>query len=214
MNLSPAAFNAHIQRMGQDVFWRKAWACACVNPHSGSADTQCQVCDALGWIWDDERPARIGLQAMSSRKSMQTFGVYEEGDILASIGSDSPVYAIGRFDRIRSRVASNPFSFHLQRGMNDRVMGTVVSIDRVFWLNEAKTETIDGTPPTIGCNGALSWPVGQGPPEGAVYSISGVRYDEWYAFPNLSADRMIHNAKLPRKILLRRFDLFGRAEGR
>ena len=58
-------------------------------------------------------------------------------------------------------------------------------------------------------NGQLSWSVGAS--VGSQYSISGTRYSEYFVWDELPGDRKHHyGARLPRKLVLRRFDLFGR----
>jgi hypothetical protein len=60
--------------------------------------------------------------------------------------------------------------------------------------------------------GNLSWPNGGGPPIGVTYSLTGTKFDEYFIFLNLPSDRNEHEgARLPKKVTLRKWDLFGRS---
>lgn len=214
MRLSPGAFNAHLATMGHELAWRRSYACPCITPGSGQADPKCAWCGGKGRQWDDESPANVakcGFTSQSAKKGMAEFGVWEPGDAVLSIGSNCPFYTCGRFDRFRSTKSTHVFTDNLRRGFNDRLAGSIVSIDRVFWLDAGKN-LVEGSIPSVGDNGVLTWADGDvAPGDGVVFSIAGERWDEYYAFLDLPQNRPIHNgADLPRKLPVRRFDLFGR----
>lgn len=211
MQLSPAAFNAHIARMGQDVMWRPSYRCPCFNPDSGAAKPTCPLCRGRGWTWGAEAATRIGLTNQNAKKAMEQFGTYEVGDALLTLPSDSAAYGAGRHARFRALNATNPFSEPLTRGDGDRLLGSIKSFTRCYWLNDAGTVEVEGGLPVADANGNLTWPSGGAPPAGKQYSLSGVRYDEYYLPLDLPVDRNHHaGAPLPRKVLARRLDLFGR----
>lgn len=208
---SEGAFNQHFALMGQDVFWRRAYVCPCMRPGEDSADPACKLCRGRGFQWEPEAEVRVGLTAQSEKKGMADFGTWEAGDAVVSIPADCPVYeTAGRMDRIRAKHATSVFSDALRRGFTDRLVGSIVKIERVFWLNDAKDAVIEGKIPVVNAAGSLAWPEGGAPPEGARYSITGVRFNEFYVYPALPTDRAMGNQRLPRKLLVRRMDLFGR----
>jgi hypothetical protein len=211
VQLSPARFNAHLAGMGQDVAWRRAYACPCISPGSGAAKPTCPLCRGKGRQWDTELVVRIGVVNQNSKQAMAQFGVWEPGDVLFSIGSDSPAYVIGQYDRMRLINSTSPFSIVRTRGDSDYITGTLQSLTRVFWLNTAGDAVIEGSLPTIQTdNMNWAWTSG-GPPAGTQYTVTGTKFDEYYFFLDGSNDRNHHaGAALPRKAPGRRFDLFAR----
>ncbi|MBE0437615.1 MAG: hypothetical protein IBX56_17655, partial [Methylomicrobium sp.] len=85
----------------------------------------------------------------------------------------------------------------------------VLSIDRVFWRAPDKT-IIEGRPPSVDEDGVLTWGSLR-PPAQATYSITGRRVPEYFVYIDLPLDRPMHHGEpLPRRIVCRRFDLYGR----
>lgn len=209
MRLNPAHFNAFLNNVGQHVAWQQAFACPCVNPNSGAALPSCPVCAGKGRTWNPPVPAVVALSGQKVQREWAQFGVYESGDVVVSIPSDSPVYAISAFDRVVFQDSSTPFSLVLKRGDQDLLRFPVVSISRVFWL-DASNNVVDGGIPTVSADGALAWSSGE-PPAGRQYSVSGRQQPEYYVYGDYAQDRRhFQGADLPRRIVLRRFDLFGR----
>lgn len=208
MRLSPKAFNRHLNMMGQDFGWRRSYACPCINPNSGQAKPGCKHCQGKGRLWDAAVAGKAGIVGRDQMKSFATFGVWDAGDIMLSIPSDSPLYAIGQYDRVAALNRSEPFSLNLVRGMNDLIRFPILSVERVFWL--ANDEPVDADPVTVLPDGRIAW-TGQQPPMNVTYSITGRRTPEYFVYQELPADRPIHFGEpLPRRVQLRRFDLFGR----
>lgn len=209
MRLSPAAFNAHLNHLGQDFTWRKAYACPCVNPHSGAAKPNCPHCDGKGRLWDAAIPGKAGIVGRDQLRKFADFGLWDQGDIMLSIPSDSPLYAMGQFDRVAATNRSEQFSMNFVSGLNDRIRHAIISIERVFWIG-AGDILVEGGIPTIGTDGTLAWTDGA-PPANTTYSITGRRRPEFFCFNEIPADRPLHFGEpLPRRVVLRRFDLFGR----
>lgn len=131
--------------------------------------------------------------------------------MVLSIPENSALYEIAQFDRITIETSTDAFSIALIRGaVNERVPGAIKSIDRVFWFNQAG-DIVEGSVPTVASNGVPSWPNGGAPPAGVSYSVSGWRYAEYYCFGPFSSDRMKHaGMRLPKRMVMRGFDLFGR----
>lgn len=211
MKLNPAAFNRHLAHMGQDILHRKAFACPCKSANSGAADAKCPQCSGKGQLWNDPVPGVVGVTGSKVQKEWAQFGNYESGDTVVTIGSDSPLYKMGQFDRVTLLNAPEEFSIALNRGTNtERLIGKIESVDRVFWL-DAQKEIVEGGIPTVADNGTLTWSTGA-PPAGKQYTISGVKLQEFFCFTMFPSNRNEHQgARLPKKVILRKFDLWGRS---
>jgi hypothetical protein len=211
MRLNPAAFNRHIEHMGQQVTWRKAFACPCRNPNSGAADPRCPHCAGKGQLWNPPKDGVIGVTGSRTQREWAQFGTYESGDSVVSIPESSPLYEMGQFDRVTLLNAAEQFSLPLVRGApTDRLIGRVEKISRVFWL-DAQKHIVEGGIPQVQANGTLAWDAGA-PPAGTQYTISGSRYPEFFCFGAFPSNRNEHQgARLPKRVVLRRFDLWGRS---
>jgi hypothetical protein len=211
MQLNPGAFNRHLAHMGQQVRWRRAYSCPCTNEFSGASLPNCPQCNGKGHIWTSPGvDSVIGVTQQKINPKWQEFGNYEQGDVTLSIPADSPLYEIGRFDRVMLMNATERFSRIYTHGQNERLDVPVVEITRVFWLNEDKTAQVEGGIPTFDGAGNLTWSSGE-PPAGMQYSIAGTRHVEYYVWDELPQHRNEHSgATLPKKVPARRFDLFGR----
>lgn len=211
MRLDPLKFNALLNGIGQQASWRRSFACPCVNPHSGHARADCAVCRGLGRSWAGAMPGIVAVAGRDVQKNWAAFGRWDAGDVVISIPSDSALYGIGEFDRVVLENRTEPFSLNVVDGYNDMSRMIVVSVERVFWLDEAGA-VVEGALPVVQPDGSLSWP--SPPPDGVTYSVTGRRKAEHYVFYEMPADRPHHaGAALPRKVVLRRFDLFGAGAG-
>lgn len=212
MQFQVGAFNDHLNGLGELFKWRKSWACPCLNPTSGSPNARCPYCSGKGRIWD-AKPVDA-LAAVSSSKTQlewAKFGQWLSGDMVLTIPEDSPLYEVAMYDRVLCTTSTDAFSLPLIHGaLTERINGSVKSIDRVFWF-DSSNNMVEGGVPTVAQNGSLSWPSGGEPPNGQAYSISGIRNNEYYCFGAFSNDRNKHQGmRLPRRMVLRLFDLFGR----
>ena len=209
MRLSPSAFNAHLNVMGQSFGWRKAFACPCINPNSGAPKPNCQHCLGKGRLWSASVAGKAGIIGRDALRDFASFGVWDQGDIMLSIPSDSPLYQIGQYDRAMSTNRSEPLSINMTRGQNDIMRTPVLSIDRAFWLDSANVIQESGAP-TVGVDGILVWNT-NAPPVGTTYSLTGRRRQEYFVYAEMPFDRPIHyGLTLPRRVVIRRFDLYGK----
>jgi hypothetical protein len=215
MRLNPSAFNAFLSgNIGQDVLWRPNTMCPCVNPASGAANKKCPRCAGKGRLWSTGVPAKVGVQRQAiNEKRAQAFN-WEMGDAMLSVDESSPMYDAGQFDRITMLNSIDRFSLVLTRGApTERLYMQVVSVDRVYWYTGpgGTGSLVDGGAPTIDpADGSLTWGVGA-PPAGAQYSITGTRYSEYFVYLDLPSDRNEHfGARLPKRIICKRFEVFGR----
>lgn len=211
--LDPAKFNALLSAsrpgLGQNCQWSKSFACPCRSSTSGAAEQGCPICHGKGVAWDAALPAWCGLSGMKIAREWAMFGEFEQGDTVVTIPSDSPLYAMGETDKVAFTDSSEPFSSIVMGGV-DHLTFTVTVLDRVVWRDPATKALVIGTIPTQAPDGSLTF-AGGGPPAGVQYSVSGRKIPVYYMFKDMVQDRH-HSAglPLPRRVVLRRYDLFGR----
>lgn len=210
MRLNPAAFNRHVKHMGQRVLWRRAYSCPCTNEFSGASLPDCPQCHGKGHIWVSPGvESVVGVTAQQVNPQWQDFGNFEQGDMVMTIPSNSPLYDIGRFDQAILLNSTDRFSRIYTRGVNDKLDVPTKRIDRVFWLDTDRN-IVEGGLPEFSDDGVLTWSTGE-PPAGMQYSLVGERYTTYFVWGQLPSDRQEHQgAQLPKRVSLRRFDLFGR----
>lgn len=210
MKLSGRAFNRHLNHMGQSFAWRRGFACPCVSRESGQPNPQCNHCEGKGRLWRPESTVgSAGVVSQSRLRNYEQFGPFDKDDIMLSIGSDSPLYGMGQFDRLVAQQRTEPFSIALVRGLNDRIRFPIISLERAMMIN-AQDELVELPLPTVKDDGTLDWN-GTPPPAKVNFSLTGRRRPQYYCYLELPTDRPMHHGEpLPRKVILRRFDLFGR----
>lgn len=210
MQLNPEEFNQFLAHIGQSVTWRRSFACPCFDVNSGAARSNCPQCKGKGRIWDEPVGCVVGIAGQKVQKEWAQFGQWESGDAVVSIPSDAAAYEAGQFDRIVMLNATDAFSETLTHDGDDRLYLPVSSINRVFWLDPITSAVVGGGIPTVAADGVLTWLAGE-PPAGAQYCINGRRFSEYFVFNALPSNRNEHQgAPLPRKVVLRKYDLFGR----
>lgn len=210
MQLNPDAFNALLEDFAEPMLWRRSNACPCLNPKSGAPDIHCPLCHGKGRIWAAPVDTSAAVASSSSQQQWAKMGLWAQGDLVLSIPESSALYDIAQYDRITQLTSTDDFSLPLVRGApSERLHGRVKAVTRVFWLDGATV--VDGGIPVVGDDGVPSWPGGGAPPAAKTYSVTGTRYNEYFCFGQFSNDRMKHGGlRLPRKMVLRKFDLFGR----
>lgn len=208
MQLDPSAFNALLNHIGQSFAWKKAFSCPCVDPATNAPQLACLHCHGKGFLWSAAVSGVAGVPSQKVQREFAKLGQWESGDMMLSVGSDSPLYEMGERDRVMQLNGSDPFSMNLRKGHNDRLPWTVKQIDRVFWISGGTL--VEGSIPTQQADGTLLFTAGA-PPAGMSYSVSGKKFSEYFVFQEFPSDRGHHfGAKLPIRVQLRRFDLFGR----
>lgn len=212
MRFNPGAFNSWLGNIGQQFTWRKAYSCPCVNPHSAAAKPNCPQCDGKGQIWVSAVPAVAGMAGQKVQREWAQYGLWQSGDAVVTIPENSPMYEMGQFDRVIMLNSTDYFSRVLTSGsQTERVSDPVEKIDRVFWL-DAQSNIVEGSIPTVNADGTLTFPVGGiNPPAGTQYTITGTRFSEYFCWGMFPSDRNEHQGmRLPKRVVLRRFDLFSR----
>lgn len=213
MRLNPAAFNRHLASIGQQVVWRKSYACTCVNPATGNPDPKHALCLGKGRLWDRGLETVVGIVRQDTLAEWVQSGLYESGDMVLSVPSSSPMWAdAGQYDRLVLLNSDDVFSQPLVRGHPaERLVFNPKSIDRVFWLAPDKVTIVDGGIPVWDASGNLSWPNGGAPATGTTYSVTGKKFSEYWIWGRFPSDRNEHSgAALPKRLVARTWDLFGR----
>jgi hypothetical protein len=195
MRLSPARFNRFLGSLAQSVEWRRASDCPCRDPHSGAPAVDC---------------AHLALSGQKVQRAWAQHGLFQKGDVVCTLPSNEAVFAIGEFDRVVFRDSSVPFSVVRTNDGQQNIGFPVLSIDRVFWLNDDKSAIVEGRVPRISDTGTLTWPSG-GPPSGRQYTLDGRKHPEYFCYMEFAQDRAHHGGEpLPRRVVLRLFDLYSR----
>lgn len=208
MKLSPAAFNTFLAGLAQGLAWQPSTVCPCVSRHSGAAKPDCPYCDGKGRRWGTAVASSAGIVSREIARKFAPMAILDTGDVMLVIPSDVEVYAIGEFDRVILTDRTEPFSLNVVAGVNDQLRWTPSAIDAVSWIG-ADGVMVDGPAPDDWDDDAPVWEAG-GPAHGTTYAITGRRNPEYYCWLTLPLDRPHHGgAALPRRVVLRRFDLYG-----
>jgi hypothetical protein len=212
MQLDPHAFNRFLAFIGQDALWRRSYTCPCRNPTSGAPDPRCLQCFGKGHTWNAPDRSTVGMASQKTQERWAVSGRFQEGDIVVTIPGDVSMYDIGQYDRVTMLNSSDRFSQPYTRGApSERMVFQPESLERVYWLHPTTKQPVEGALPTISDEGVFTWPAVGAPPLGVTYSITGKRRSEYFCFGELPSNRNMHGgAALPRKVVLRRWDLFGR----
>lgn len=210
MELLASDFNELLAGIGQRCEWRRSFACPCGSNASGSgaADKTCPHCTGFGHLWEDPIESVVGKTGSDVRKKWAQFGQYDDGDTVVTIGSDQAAYGIAAFDRVLMLDQTEPFSMKLVPGVNTRITFPILSVEKVLVIGADGSLKSLGLP-DVNQLGQLVWPTGK---PLTAYSITGRRPVEFYAWTNQPFDRPHELGEpLPRRIVLRRFDLYGRS---
>ena len=207
--LNEAVFNEFLGDIGATVTWRKASECPCRNSRNGGADPDCPVCEGMRYVWDAGVVTKIGVQALQTQRKFAAFGEWEKGDMLATIPSDSPAYAVGEYDRFVIEKAELRLSSILTKGLNDRLKyATIKSLDRVWSIQG--TVAVDyyaGKDFALSGN-AIVWSPSATLPDGTQYTVRYFAVPEYFVYLTLPQDRMQSDLDLPKKVPLRLMELF------
>jgi hypothetical protein len=212
MQLNAEAFARHLDGFAEQFKYRKAYACPCLNPTSSAPQANCPACLGKGWLWSLPIDADCAVASSKVQLEWSKMGNWESGDLVLSIPYTSVLYGIAQFDRVVQLTSTDERALVLVRGSErERLQGAVKQVLRTFWFADDGQTPVEGGIPTVGGDGRLAWPATGAPPAGKKYSITYCRYTEYYCFGEFSNDRKKHGgALLPRRVVLRRFDLLGR----
>jgi hypothetical protein len=213
MRLNPAAFDRHLTSIGQQARWSRSYACPCVNPTSGSPDPKHALCGGKGRIWDQPLDTVVGVASQKVQAQWAQMGMYEAGDMVLSVPQSSAMWdEVSQFDRILMLNSNDVFSQPFTRGApTERILFKPEKMTRCFWLHPQTGAIVDGKLPVFDENGRPSWPAGGEPPPGVKYSLTGFKFSEYWVWGGFPSDRNEHSgARLPKRVVARKWDLFGR----
>lgn len=213
MRFNAQRFNRFIANVGQEVRWRRSFACPCANPISGAPDPKHGLCSGKGILWAEPVDTVCGVTSQEITPELVAAGLFDSGDMTMTVPADSPMWQdAGRFDRVVLLNSTDVFTKNLQRGApGEQLLYTVSRLSRCFWLHPQTKAVVEGKLPVVSADGRLSWPDGGEPPPGFVYSLTGERFDEYFVFDKMPSDRNEHRGMpLPKRLQLRKWDLFGR----
>lgn len=211
MRFNRGHFNRHLNNLGQQFIWRRAYACSCVTPDSGSPDTKCRLCVGKGQIWTNPTPASAASAGQKTQGEWAKMGQWQNGDMVMTIPENSPLWDAGQFDRVTMLNSTDRFSLPLKHGApTERVLFTPKLVDRVFWKDAVTGDLVEGGIPVFDANGRPTFTTGE-PPPGMSYSVSGTRLSEYFLYMDFPRNRNMHDGmRLPKLVVLRRWDLLGR----
>jgi hypothetical protein len=216
MPFSPLAFNQFLGQygqIGQQYAWYQSAACPCCDPYSGSALPSCPLCLGKGKIYPATPVTGVAaLAGQRAQKDWAQFGQYEMGDLVLTIPQNVPIYGMGQWDRVTALNTQQVFSLVLTSGSPlEKLFTSVIGIESTFWLIDDGTVVQQGGVPTLNPDGTLSWPNGGQPPEGTQYTITGTKMLDYYCWGMYPSNRNFQQGlQLPRKVILRDWDLFSR----
>lgn len=212
MRFNSSAFDRFLVDIGQDVQWRRSFSCACVNLASGQPDPKHALCSGKGRIWEPPITTVTGVASQKVQMQWAQMGQWEQGDMVLSIPQVSPLWNAGQYDRVTSMNSTDVFSQPLVRGApTERLIFAVASVTRCFWLHPQTRVIVEGGLPVVSATGTLSWPNGGEPPPGMTYSLTGTKHAEYFIWGEMTSDRNQHSGMaLPRRVVARKWDLFGR----
>lgn len=212
MRFNKQWFNRHLANIGQQMIWRKAYACSCVNPDSGAPDPKCGLCGKKGRIWVDGTETVCALAGQKTHAEWANTSMWEAGDVVVTIPENSPMWDAGQFDKVIMLNATDRFSLPLRRGGHgdNLSMYEVKSIERVFWKHPQTGALVEGGIPELQPDGQLVW-TDREPPPGTSYSITGWQFSAYFVWGDFPSNRNSHSGmRLPKRVVLRRWDLLGR----
>jgi len=164
----------------------------------------------MGIFWESPSvPCICALSGVKAKRQWAEFGQWENGDLLIVCPSDSPSFSAGWGDRFTLADTTESFSTVVVRTGTESVNFYNPVFDAAVYL-DGNRNRVSLDPPNL-VDGVLIWPSGA-PPSGVRYTLTGRGGPEYYVFNEIPMSRTHHggSADLPRRIVLRRLDLFGR----
>lgn len=211
MRFSPVLFNRQLADMGQRFAWRRSALCPCREPTTGGADPSCAVCHGKGVSWGRVTVAHAGVVGAKAARAFAAWAKWEDGDVLLSVPAASPMWHAGESDRMAMLDGHMPFSIILDRDEFARIDFPVVAVERCYWKKD--DALVDAALPQIDpATKRLTWAdMDLAPPFGAQFTVSGTKRPEYFLYKDIPVSRShFQGQALPKRLLLKRFDLFGR----
>ncbi len=216
MELRAAAFNRLLGAFAQRSLWRRAVLCPCRDTHSGAADPACQLCFGRGRFHYGAVESPVALSGMKASREWQSFGLYQAGDVVVSLASNTPLYGAAEGDRVTFLDSELPWQAAFRRGDPDERLPphTFVVEDTVALLPGGIPRALDppANLPTGDEYARPTWAPGAAAPgDGEAYSVRARIRPTYHLFREMPQDRAHHGgARLPRRVVLRLEDLAAR----
>ena len=197
-----------LNNLGQDATWELAEVCPCKSTRTGGANVTCQVCNGNGLVWNVAIQCRVALEAMSSQREFAMLGMWEKGDIMISLPTDSAAYGAGEWDRFTLLNSTLRIDQVLMKGTNDTLKySAIVSIESLWAIVAGmRTDFTQGIHFTLNGN-VITW-LGTPIPIGTQYSVLYVTHPQYFCYRDLVMDRQHGSQNLPRKVHARLMELF------
>jgi hypothetical protein len=146
---------------------------------------------------------------MQVQKQWELFGRYETGDVVVSIGSDSPVYTIREFDKLVFVNSVEQFSSVMTKTANSVEPAPyydILSISSLFYLNISSAIVNVSGVTFNNSNKTLDFS-DNSIPVGTQYSITGTRCPSYYMYMDFPQVRYHHHGSLlPKRVVLRKWN--------
>jgi hypothetical protein len=159
----------------------------------------------------------IGVSRVVLNQQFAQFGEWEQGDMIATVpardvcGTVQEIYGIGDMDRVTLLDSVIRRNFVGTRGQQDVLLGRVVRIvmDAFYLDSGSPVPLAEGIDFRVTGN-VVEWLRGT-TPDGTAYSLRYIACPECFVWKTLEQPRA-HDLglALPKKVILRSFDLFGR----
>lgn len=213
MRLSPLKLDAHLNRKAQPMIWRRASLCPCRTKHTAGADSDCPTCNGLGTFWDRGRATAAAVVGAKAARGYADFARWEDGDVMLSVPGDSALWAAGEHDRVTFTKGEIPFQIMARRDGFSRLNFAVAKLERCFWLSPGTRQVVEASLPKPDATGLLTWPdPDRAPDPGEQFTLMGTKRPEYFLFKDLPVSRAhFDGLRLPKRMLLRRFDLWATA---
>lgn len=211
MSLSVAVFNRQLNQMGQTMLWRSSMLCPCRSELTGGADVDCPTCNGLGVFWNPAVQAVAGVVGAKARRQFDSYAAWEDGDVLLSVPSNSPLWHAREKDRVSLIQGDEPFQIVLEHTGTERLQWPIRAIERCFWLRAGDRSVVKGTLPRVHPRTlVVSWTNPADAPEpGTQYTLQGTMFPEYFVWRDIPISRAhFQGGDYPKRLLLKRFSLF------
>lgn len=212
LGFSVQGFNAHLVNLGQAASWERASLCPNRSSRTGGADQTCTVCSGTGYLWSSPVDVTVGITSMQTQREYGQLSEWERGDVIATIGSDSPAYGAGEYDRLTLKQAIVRVCQVLTRGTNDKLkyQFPVSVVETWAIVANAKVVLVKDTDFSLSGN-TITWLTGV-VQAGQNYIITYTARPEYFVYRDWLQDRPHQGGlALPRKVQCRLMDLMNRA---
>lgn len=209
---SVGGFNGFLKNLGQQATWERASICPDRSHRTGGTNPKCVVCQGRGHLWSAPQDVTVGFTSMQTVREFGTLSQWEQGDGIVTIGSDSPAYGAGDFDRLTLTNAIVRVCHVLTRGSNDKLKYRFPVAILEVWaiVASAKVVLVKDTDFTLSGN-TITWITNTVQLE-QNYTVLYTARPEYFVYRDWLQDRPHQRGlALPRKVHVRLMELMNRA---